>query len=312
MAPAAVLHLRPSGEGDSSYFAALLLWDLSRGIRLRSHLRAAWPCWLVLLIAIIALLSHARYGALLQYSFTIRPWWENLVLQTQSIVYVISRLFVLNGMNIDPELTVALRPDPAMVSGTIGLAALTLLGALSLRRFPWLAFGILWFLLHLLPTNSVVPRLDLVNDRQAYLPMAGVALAAGVAGWSLLQRCGPRLRRSAAPLLMAILALFTFSRNRDYRSEIALWEDATRKSPGKARVHNNLGYAYFLAERHAPARDEYLAALRIDPGYRLAMNNLIANEEALIDRIHRVAGQAIVPHAAARGLPSPADIGRSR
>jgi tetratricopeptide (TPR) repeat protein len=265
-----------------------------------------------LLIAAVALLAHARYGALLQYSFSIRPWWENLTLQIQSVIYLISRLFVLNGMNIDPELTAALPPDVALVSGAIGLAALTALGVAALRPFPWLAFGILWFLLHLLPTNSVIPRLDLVNDRQAYLPMAGAALAVGGAGRSLLQSCRPWLGRSATALFMIVLALFTFLRNRDYRSEIALWEDAARKSPCKARVHNNLGYAYFLAGRHGPARDEYLAALRLDPGYRLAMNNLIGNEEALIGRIHRLGGQAIMPYPTGRVTLSPVETGRVR
>ena len=47
--------------------------------------------------------TAARYGALLQYSFAIRPWGENLLLQTRSIVYLVSRLFVLDGMNIDQE-----------------------------------------------------------------------------------------------------------------------------------------------------------------------------------------------------------------
>ncbi len=70
------------------------------------------------------------------------------------------------------------------------------------------------------------------------------------------------------------LGLFTAERNSVYRSEISLWEDTALKSPGKARVFNNLGYAYFLAGRTGEARKAYLEALRIDPAHELARNNL--------------------------------------
>ena len=52
---------------------------------------------------------------------------------------------------------------------------------------------------------------------------------------------------AAACALLIVLGLFTAERNAVYRSEIRLWEDTAAKSPGKARVFNNLGYAYFLA-----------------------------------------------------------------
>jgi Flp pilus assembly protein TadD len=64
------------------------------------------------------------------------------------------------------------------------------------------------------------------------------------------------------------------SRNTVYRSEVALWEDTARKSPGKARAWNNLGYAYQQAGRFRDAEAAYLRSLRIDPGYALARGNL--------------------------------------
>jgi tetratricopeptide (TPR) repeat protein len=284
--------------------AALLLWDISRGRTLREHLRRAWPCWLILAVAAIALALHPRYGALLHYSRAIRPWGENLLLQGQSIVYLISRLVVLGGMNIDPDPAAPPLPRAALICAVSALATLAAAGVASLRSRPWLGFGILWFLLHLLPTNSVIPRLDLVNDRQAYLPLAGVAILAGAALRELVHRRGARLGTGAAVLLLVVLALSTASRNRDYHSEIALWEDARRKSPRKARVHNNLGYAYFLAGRYAAARDEFLAALRLDPNHPLAKNNLLDNEAALIGRLHRMAGAALLPQSAESGRPA--------
>jgi len=262
---------------------ALLLWDMAkRGPgRVRDHFRAEWRSWLLLPVLLVALLLHPRYGALLEYSFDIRSRGENLLSQGNAVCYLLSRLLILTGMNIDPDLRPVTRVDGALALRIAFLAVLAATGLATLRRHPWLGFGILWFLLHLVPTNSLVPRLDLVNDRQAYLPMAGVALTVGLALGFLADSWNRRCLRAAAAGLFMVLALSTFLRNRDYRSEIALWEDTVGKSPDKARPHNNLGYAYLVAGRHREARVEFLTALRIDPEYPLAAANLKATETAL-------------------------------
>ncbi|GFO55277.1 hypothetical protein GMSM_22840 [Geomonas sp. Red276] len=286
--------------------AALFLWDraMEGETSSRALIGREWRSWLLLIAAAVALLAHPRYGALLEYSFDIRSWPMNLANQADAVCYLLSRLFLLNGMNIDPDLRPVLHPDGwLLLKGGLLLASAG--GAvLAFRRLPWLFFGILWFFLLLLPTNSLVPRLDLVNDRQAYLPLAGIAVSIGIGGaflWSRrsgdfsLQRRGLLLRQHSGlacavltSLLLAPLFLSTVSRNRDFRSQVALWEDTVRKSPAKARPHNNLGYAYLLAGRLQEARRELATALRLDPGYRLARNNLAATEQAMVKRALRL------------------------
>jgi len=80
--------------------------------------------------------------------------------------------------------------------------------------------------------------------------------------------------QAIAVLLVVAPGGFTVSRNTVYRSQVALWEDTARKSPGKARVRNNLGYAYELEGRFEEAEAAYLKALLNDPGYSLARWNL--------------------------------------
>jgi tetratricopeptide (TPR) repeat protein len=141
-----------------------------------------------------------------------------------------------------------------------------LAGLLQIRKRPWLGFGILWFFLHLAPTNSVIPRLDVANDRQLYL-----------AGWGLFLLAAALVpRRAAVPAvaLAALLAAGSVARQLDYRSEIALWEADVRRAPWNARAHNNLGYAYQQAGRTADARRAYEAALIFDPGHIKARMNL--------------------------------------
>jgi tetratricopeptide (TPR) repeat protein len=55
---------------------------------------------------------------------------------------------------------------------------------------------------------------------------------------------------------------------------VALFEDNAAKSPGKARVHANLGKAYLDRGRHQEARRSFERALQLDPNLVGAYNNL--------------------------------------
>jgi Flp pilus assembly protein TadD len=71
-----------------------------------------------------------------------------------------------------------------------------------------------------------------------------------------------------------LLGSATILRNRDYASEIALWEATTHTSPGKARAWNNLGYAWQLAGDSERAAMAYAHALALEPGEYKARVNL--------------------------------------
>jgi tetratricopeptide (TPR) repeat protein len=140
-----------------------------------------------------------------------------------------------------------------------------MLGVANLRARPWIAFGVLWFFLQLAPTNSIVPRLDVANDRQLYL-----------ASWGLFLALAVQLnisRKAALPVLLAF-AIASIVRQLDYRSEIALWESSVAAAPWNARGHNNLGYAYQLAGRLREAQREYETALLFEPRHAKARINL--------------------------------------
>jgi tetratricopeptide (TPR) repeat protein len=156
-----------------------------------------------------------------------------------------------------------------------GLALLLLAMAWSWRRRPWLAFAIGWALLHLLLLHSLLPRLDVANDRQLYLATwpLGLALVVELNLWAAVR--WPR--RVATAVLLALLGcalLLTVARNHDYRSEVALWQQTVRLSPDQSRVHNNLGYAYWMAGQPVPARRAFLDALNLDAGNVKARLNL--------------------------------------
>lgn len=245
---------------------ALALCDLVRG---KLDWRRQVPHWLVLAAAGVVLLLVPRYQELVAYGFSQRSLADNLLTQVGGISYLVSRLIGLHGYNIDPALPTLGSLSGVLVFEAAMLVALFLLGILSLKERPWIGFGILWFFLQLVPTNSIVPRLDVANDRQLYLACWGLFLALSIQV-SLLP-----FARIAALALIAAFALTSSLRQLDYRDEISLWQASVRESPWNARAHNNLGYAYYLAGRKAEAWQEMQHALFFDPGFRLARGNLL-------------------------------------
>jgi tetratricopeptide (TPR) repeat protein len=248
--------------------AALLLCELCRTERpaWREIVRRQWTHWTLLLAGVVFVLLNQRYFDLIAYGYGERSLADNLLTQVGGISYLVLRLVSLHGYNIDPALPTLTGWTPTLVFQFMLFFSLFVLGAANLRARPWIAFGVLWFFLQLAPTNSIVPRLDVANDRQLYLACWGLFLALCI-----------QLRHFPVLVFTAMIAVFAAAsivRQLDYRSEIALWESSVALAPWNARGHNNLGYAYQLAGRSEEARREYQAALLFDPAHAKARLNL--------------------------------------
>jgi protein O-mannosyl-transferase len=249
--------------------AALLLCELCRAERpaWREILRRQWAHWTLLLAGGVFLLLNQRYFDLIAYGYGERSLANNLLTQVGGISYLILRLVSLHGYNIDPALPTLTEGTPVLAFQALFLLSLLILGVANLRRRPWIGFGVLWFFLQLTPTNSIVPRLDVANDRQLYL-----------ASWGLFLALCIQLRHLpvfAVSLVLVLFASASVLRQLDYRSEIVLWESSVALAPWNARAHNNLGYAYQLAGRTDDARREYHSALLFDPHHQKTRFNLM-------------------------------------
>ncbi|TMQ27068.1 MAG: tetratricopeptide repeat protein [Nitrospirae bacterium] len=277
-----------SKETAITFPLVLLLWDIlvrrlsgaSLFAAIRSH---HLPFWLMLLVVGLAVWSHPRYTALAQFSFGIRPFWDNLLGELNAVTYALLLFFCPWKQNFDHDLPVLHSlfqwPLPFDLLVWCGLASAAFV---AVRRLPLFSFGIGWFYVQLLPT-SLIPRIDLLSERNLYLASIGLLLAVVVLGsrlthWltKVLQR--PRLVRIGAGslALAVVLALchMTFQRNALYHDPVLLWSDTVEKSPQKARPHNNLGHAYALRDDWDRAIEEFRTAAKLDPDYALAQKNL--------------------------------------
>ena len=264
--------------------AVLLLWeaaDVSRPFRWGAVLGRTGLHWLLLGLALPVALSLPAYRDLLASSLALRSVAENLVAQLQGIRYLAGQLLDIESMNADPALVASLDPGFADVVTLAVIFVAAGLALASLRRFPLPAFGVLWFLLWLAPTNSLVARLDLVNDRQLYVALAGPALllAAAIRRVAVPQ---PGFAVVAFALVLGLMGLATYLRNEVYRDEVTFWRDVVGQSPRNARAFNNLGVA-LAAQCDLPrAEASWQRALALDPGYTRAAVNLRLLREGVL------------------------------
>ncbi|TXT39964.1 MAG: hypothetical protein FD135_1716 [Comamonadaceae bacterium] len=248
---------------------ALLVWELALGTGWRAIWQRQWSSWLLLAAGAGYFLLNANFLAQMQNSVTLNSLPGNLATQAAGFAYLMRQWAWPLWLNIDPDHPIL----PSLVDAVpqlLGLAAMLLVAVLTRRKRPWISFALLWVVAHGMALYLVLPRLDVANDRQLYLAAwpLGMALVAELLMWSGWPW------RGLFAVGVLVLMLLTLARNQDYRSEIALWEATVKLSPDKARVHNNLGYAYALAGRSADARREYTTALRLDPNHIKAHYNL--------------------------------------
>ena len=251
--------------------AALFLLAWFAGRPAREAVRGLLPQFLLLLMMAGLALAFAGYDRFFHYSLGTRSLGEQLLGQAVAHAHLAGHSLLGLGTNLDPDL----RPPAGADAGTLFTAMVMVLAVvaclLSRRRWPWLGFAIAWYALQLAPTNSLLPRFDLANDRHLYLALPGVALAVVVP----IMTAGSRPWRLALLLVLALaMGTTTQRRNLDWRSELALWQATVHDSPGKARAWTNLGWARHESGDARGARAAWECALALSPRDQQAAINL--------------------------------------
>jgi protein O-mannosyl-transferase len=139
-----------------------------------------------------------------------------------------------------------------------------------------LLFGLIWFLLFLIPSfirpDAHYPA-DFMEHR-LYVPLIGLLLAAGrtpfinsisfsrVSSWIF------------AGGIVCLFALVTTLHIGVFNDRISFWKNAVTHSPHHPLAHKNLGVMYYLDGKMDLAEKEYAAALELYPQEAMVHNNL--------------------------------------
>ena len=266
------------------YDATFLAGSLRRALRKRRGLYTALAAtWLIIVYRLVVLPAPKGAGFGLK---DLGPWRYALT-QLGVITHYLRLSFWPEPLVFDYRWPVAggfrdVLGGAAVVGTLLGLTAWALF-----RRRAWGFLGA-WFFLVLAPSSSIMPIADVAFEHRMYLSLAAVVVAV-VAGAYLLGRVVLRrvvatasVRRwlgvfaggSAVLAVTTALGIATVRRNRDYRSEIAMWRDTAAKQPGNFRAQMNWGLALKRSGRIDEAIERYREALKIKPDYAQAHCNL--------------------------------------
>jgi protein O-mannosyl-transferase len=260
----------------------------------REKLRALAP--LALTLPIIPVLVFIRQGSIGALDSTMRAITAADVSQITRVDYLLTqfkaialylKLLVLPvGQNIDHDIPLQHSIlDPAVLGSFLLLLGLLILVGYGYYRsyrtrgcpeLKFISFGIFWFFIAISVESSIIPLGEVVAEYRLYLPSVGIIMAFISLGAVGIKRLSLNWKTffACTAVLVMVLCGATVLRNRVWRSEISLWEDAAAKSPAKVRPHQNLGMYYSARGLLKQGLAELQRAVQIDPRSYELHNNL--------------------------------------
>ncbi len=261
------------------FAAYLMVFPEERAADPRRHDETKRRPWLLLVLPAF-LTAGAFYvlqarlgGPRLVYGAT-RPL---TYLQTQVFAWLhYFRLFALPlGLSADADWgPIPLWYDTRVLAGAAFAVFLLAAAAAYARRRPAgrsALFGVIWYFVALLPSSSVFPLSEMVNEHRPYLPYVGLILCLITVGTDMLEASrSPRVARwfaAAAALLLLNHAWGTFQRNKVWRNEESLWKSVTEASPNNGRAWMNYGLIFLGRADYPNARACFEKAALLAPNY---------------------------------------------
>ncbi|MEO0454303.1 MAG: tetratricopeptide repeat protein, partial [Verrucomicrobiota bacterium] len=148
--------------------------------------------------------------------------------------------------------------------------AISVIGVFQRKIWSLVLFG---FYLWLAPYSSVIPVIDPAFEHRMYLPLLALVILISTSIWkgiSVLQKRLPSYQRAffVLSILLTIsvasgLAIRTYQRNQDYRSEIEIWTTTAKARPGNARAYHNLAESFLENGELRRGLIEYEKALEL-------------------------------------------------
>ena len=151
------------------------------------------------------------------------------------------------------------------------------------------SFGIIWFLLALLPT-SLTSLAEILNDHRTFFPYIGLVIASTWLFGLLVFRLQKQIESNSALkfgflfILLFILSAHAYGvrqRNKVWSSAESLWYDVTIKSPNNARGLMNYGVAKMAKGDYATTLTYFEKALKIYPNYSTLYTNIAIVKAAM-------------------------------
>ena len=147
----------------------------------------------------------------------------------------------------------------------------------SLKKYPYIAVGLFWYLGMLVPVIGLVQvGPQAMADRYTYIPMTGlfIIISWGFSDISRAWHYQKTVSALSAAIILSALTVYTFFQLGYWKDSITLFEHAVSVTENNFLAHNNLGAALLEKGKPDEAVFHLKEALRIEPGCKAVLYNL--------------------------------------
>jgi tetratricopeptide (TPR) repeat protein len=201
---------------------------------------------------------------------------QYLITQPFVILHYFAMYFAPNDLSADSDWT--LLPVIANWRFFIGctfILAMIFIAFITSRKTTLrpISFGILWFFLALVPTSSIIPLAEVMNDHRMFFPFVGLCMSVSWSVVLIVNQYLPLIPRYKTALLVLLAitlsgyAYGTYKRNEVWHTEESLWYDVTLKSPANGRGLMNYGLTQMGKGNYEAAELYFIRALKLLPNY---------------------------------------------
>ncbi len=134
----------------------------------------------------------------------------------------------------------------------------------SIKRKPFIAFGILWFYITLSIESSIIPIRDLIFDHRLYLPSFGFLLLLAFMVFYYI-KIHIKIIFLASALVVITFSVYSHNRNKIWKNEYSFWTDVVNQPPVKARPYRFLGIQYMYKEQYSEAIELFDKSIELSP-----------------------------------------------
>jgi protein O-mannosyl-transferase len=252
--------------------------------------------WRKTISAFMAVLHILLIGAglyLLSFLLTPKTWlpgiisrWDYLITQPFVMVQYFKTFLLPTELSADTDW----KPLTSIFSIKFILGLMFVAGMIWLafrvsrrKEFRPLSFGIFWFFIALIPSSSIIPLSEVLNDHRVFFPYIGLVLGLSwILIYYVILKNEKKYLQSSLRFIVPILAFAlitghaygTYQRNKVWSSYESLWYDVTQKSPWNGRGLMNYGLSQMRIGNLPVAKEYFEKALKITPNYSLLHINM--------------------------------------
>lgn len=144
------------------------------------------------------------------------------------------------------------------------VVVLSLIALVFITKYREVAFGVVFYLITLIPVYNIVPIAHPFAERYLYLPMVGFIIVASF----IINMILKTWRAYILLLIILIVLIYSFNvvkRNSVWIDSYSLWADTVKKMPNNNLAHYNLALVYYRQGRLIEAAQELDIAIRLKP-----------------------------------------------